>query len=331
MKKTLLLLLTFVVCISSIRSQNILRGKPLTEIFADFHYFPGNDTSTTTGFSLNRAYLGWNFTTDTRFSSTVIVNVANPTELAPGAKSRRLTFFREASVTWNGDRLTMSAGMTTTRGTIFQQKWMGKRYIADNLEATDGYISVADLGFTADYNISEYLKADISLMNGEGYSEPHLDNSIRTSLGFTIIPMKDAVIRLYGDVDHPAGVWQNMLLCFIGYKNQNLNMGAEIVRKTNLDKIIGHNAWGFSSTCSVKIFEKTEIFGRYDYTSSSVESSMNLPWNYECDRQFAIAGVQYTFTDEFQIALDYQGFFPWSHDISDRHGIYLNAHFRLMD
>lgn len=331
MKKTLLFLLVVFTCICNVRSQSILRGKPLTEIFADFHYSPGKDTSNTTGFALNRAYLGWNFTTDTRFTSTVIVNVASPSELAPGAKSRRVAFFREASVTWTGERLTLSAGMTPTKGLIFQQKLMGKRYIAENFEALDGYISVADLGFTADYKINDHLKADVSFMNGEGYSELHLDNSIRTSLGFTIIPLKDAVIRLYGDMDHPGGVWQNMLLCFIGYKNQDVNFGAELARKTNFDRIRGHNAWGFSSTCSVRIFEKTELFGRYDYTTSNTASAESLPWNYDSDRQFAVAGIQYSFTDAFRLALDYQGLFPQSHDIPDKHGIFLNAHFRLLD
>ncbi|HLP72098.1 MAG TPA: hypothetical protein VK155_04285 [Bacteroidales bacterium] len=331
MKKTILVTLTALFCIYTVCSQNIIRAKPITEIFADFHYFPDNDSSTTTGFAVNRAYLGCNFTTDTRFTGSVIVNVANPSELAPGAKSRRVAYFREASVTWNGDRLTLSGGMTTTKGTIFQQRFIGKRYVAENFEALDGYISVADLGFTVEYKINDRLKADMSLMNGEGYSELHLDNSIRGSVGLTIVPLKNTVIRLYGDMDRPGGIRQNMLLCFIGYKNNRVNLAAEVAGRTSLDKIPGHNAWGFSSTCSVKIFEKTELFGRFDHTASKTVPNEDLPWNYDSDRQFAVTGIQYSFTDAFRIALDYQGIFPSSPEFPYQHGIYLNAHFRLLD
>lgn len=329
MKKGLILFTILSAWTISVQSQNLFKGKPLTEIFADFHYYPDNDTSTTNGFALNRAFLGWNFVTDTKFSATVIVNAGSPSELAPGSKSRRMAYFREASITWSGDRLTLSGGMTTTKGLIFQQKFLGKRYVADNFEALDGYITVADLGFTADYVINKYLKADISLMNGEGYSSMHVDNSIRSSLGFTITPFRNAVIRLYCDLDHPRGVWQNMLLGFVGYKNENITIGAELARKTNFDLINGHHAWGFSSTGAVKIFNKTELFGRYDLTSSSAETDMNQPWNYLSDRQFAVVGLQYSFTDSFRMALDYQGMFPWSGGIRDKNGIFVNAHFKI--
>ena len=36
------------------------KGKPIAEIFTDFH-FNINDTAKTTGFALNKAYLGYEF------------------------------------------------------------------------------------------------------------------------------------------------------------------------------------------------------------------------------------------------------------------------------
>jgi hypothetical protein len=303
----------------------------MTEIFTDFHAYDKSDTSMSsrTGFGLTRAFVGYNFVTDRNFSATVILNFASPTDLAPGSKERRYAYFREASVTWTNEKLTLACGMTTTRALIFQQKFYNKRYITDNFLAYNGYYTVADLGFTADYIINEVLKVDFTLMNGEGYNNLHIDNSIRSSFGINIIPVKNGVVRLYADFDRPQGVWQQLYIGFLGYKTESLMIGGEAVYKTNHDLIPGHDSWGFTVTGSVKTSEKTEVFGRYDYNNSSTVSEINQPWNYQADRKFFVAGLQYTFNEYFRMAIDYQGSFPNYKGIAERNAIFINAHFKL--
>ena len=144
-------------------------GHPITEIFTDFH-LNIDDTSKTSGFGLNRAYFGYNFIPDSHFSGTVIVNAGIPDDLAPGSIPRRYAYIREASISYSNEKLKIAFGITGTRLFDFQQKFWGKRYIANTYQSINGYGFVADLGIVIDYQINDIVKADITLMNGEGYS-----------------------------------------------------------------------------------------------------------------------------------------------------------------
>lgn len=327
--KRILFLSLFICIFLHARSQS--QGKPMAEIFGDFHSYGKSDTTMTsrTGFGLTRAYMGYTYMTPDNFSASIIINIASPSDLAAGSKERRYAFFREASVSWTNEKLTLSGGMTTTRALIFQQRFYNKRYLSDNFLAYNGYNTIADLGFTADYVINDILKVDFSLMNGEGYNNLHVDNSIRSGFGINIIPVKNGVVRLYADFDRPQGVWQQLYIGFLGYKTESLMIGGEAVYKTNHDLIQGHDSWGFTVTGSIKTSEKTEVFSRYDYNNSNTISEINLPWNYEVDRKFFVAGLQYTVNQYFRMAIDYQGSFPNYYGIPERNAIFINAHFKL--
>ena len=78
MKKILLALLLVLPGFTMLLSQIIEpSGKPITEIFTDFHYV-FRDTSNTTGFGIERALLGYNFIPVNNFSATIIVNIGSP-------------------------------------------------------------------------------------------------------------------------------------------------------------------------------------------------------------------------------------------------------------
>jgi hypothetical protein len=330
MKKALLFLLIILAEIQSFSQAPSLKGNPITEIFSDFHYNAGPDTTKTTGFGLNRAYFGYNFLPGGNFSGTLIINVGNPADLSLNEKQRRYAFFREASMTYTGEKLTMSVGMTSTRSTMIQQKFVGKRYIAESFENVNGYTNVADLGFTADYTVNDIIQIDLTVMNGEGYHSLHVDNSIKTSLGISITPEKSMLIRLYGDLDRPAGTWQHTFIGFLGYKNEDVTLGFEAAYKSNVDRIKGHDGWGLSATGALSVSDKTELFGRYDYVTSARDAE-NFPegWNYKSDGQYGVIGLQYTFNQYFRMALDYQGTFPFTASLRDSNGIFVNAHLKF--
>jgi hypothetical protein len=303
-------------------------GKPIAEIFTDFHV-NFNDTTKHTGFALNRAYFGYQFLPEGNFSAKIIVNIGSPDELAEGSKPRRYAYFREASLAWANDKLTIAMGITGTRMFSFQQTFWGKRYIANTYQSINGYGFVADLGIAVDYIINDILRADLTVMNGEGYSDLQIDDNVRTSLGFTIAPVRQIAIRVYGDIQRQQGLWQPVAIGFLGYKNDYFYIGGEISYKSNIDLVKGHHAWGVSATGGFSPSEKIEVFGRYDYSSSVVLNNEFYKWNYLNDGSFAVIGIQYTFSPNVKLAIDYQGRYPYAPTNKATDLIYLNALFKL--
>jgi hypothetical protein len=329
MKKTLSAFIVLLVTSLSLKSQNVPNtGKPLAEIYTDFHYNLGND-SKTTGFSLNRAYFGYNYFADENFSALIKVEIGNPSELATGSTSRRYAYYREASISYTKDKLNLSFGVTGTRLFDYQQRFWGKRYIANTYQSLNGYGFVADLGVVADYKFSEIVEVDVSLMNGEGYSSLQLDDDLKPSIGITITPVKEMAIRFYTDLIRDEGVWQSTSVGFFGYKNDKFSFGMEASYKSNIDLTVGHNGWGLSTTGAVSLTKKIEFFTRYDYSTSLITASEGTIWSLINNGSFLINGFQYTFNKMVKIAIDNQATFPQdkSKPVSDL--IFVNAIFKF--
>jgi hypothetical protein len=326
--KLRLLLVALALC-QVLNSQSVLnQGKPIAEIFTDFHCNL-DDTAKTTGFGLNRAYLGYNFLPQGNFSGTIIVTIGNPDDLPAGSIRRRYAYFREASLTWTKNNLNISFGITGTRLFDYQQKFWGKRYLANTYQSINGYGYVADLGVALDYKFSELVRGDITIMNGEGYCDIQLDNGVRTSAGLTITPSKKLAIRLYGDIADPKGKWQCTLIGFVGFRNELVTIGGEISYKSKLDMVPGHNSWGISGTGGINIFKNTELFVRYDHSASVTVTGENTQWNYLHDGDFCILGLQHTFSENVKMALDYQGTYPYSSQKKISDAVFLNASFKF--
>jgi hypothetical protein len=330
MKRLLIPLFLIFINQPFLRSQETeIKGKPILELFTDLHYNLNKDTLNTTGFSLNRAYFGYDFTLDKNFATSVIIDIGNPLDLAMGSKSRRYAHFREASVRYTGENLTLTVGISGTRIFKFQQGFWGKRYIANTYQSINGYGFVADLGVVADYKFNDIISADASLTNGEGYSTLQLDNSLKGSIGLTITPVKSIAIRLYSDLMKEEGVFQNTLIGFIGFRSELFYIGGEASFKSNLDLTEGHHAWGISSTAGVNITKKNELFARFDYSTSVITEGDISGWNYEKDGTFLIGGMQHIFNQYIQAALDYQSYFPIDNSKSTSHYIFLNLHVKF--
>jgi hypothetical protein len=303
-------------------------GKPIAELFTDFHLII-NDTSSHTGFGLSRAYIGYQFMPAGKFTGKVILNVGTPEDLAPGSTPKRYSFFREASITWAGEKLSITGGIASTRMFMYQQAFWGKRYVANTYQSLNGFGIVADLGMIVEYKFSDIVTADYSLMNGEGYTEIHLDNSLKNSLGVTFTPNKNLAIRIYGDIFRREGIWQPLIIAFVGFKNDLLTLGGEISYKSNADLIQGHHLWGISSTGGVNLSEKTQFFVRYDYAASFKMKGETNPWNNLKDGSLLISGVQFTLSPNVKIAFDYQGKYPYEVSSPKTGLIYVNGLFKF--
>ena len=223
----------------------------------------------------------------------------------------------------------MSFGITSTRLFGYQQKFWGKRYIANTFQRLNGYGFVADLGFVLDYKFNDIFQADFTLMNGEGYEELQLDNSVKASFGLIITPVRQLAIRLYGDLNRPQGIWQSTLIGFAGFKNELISIGVEVNYQSNHDLIGGHHAWGLSGTGGISLSKKSEIFARYDYSSSVTMPGDILHWNYLMDGSLAILGYQYTFSTYVKMALNYQGSYPYNPIAQITDAFFINAVFKF--
>ena len=120
-----------------------------------------------------------------------------------------------------------------------------------------------------------------------------------------------------------------MFVGFAGFKNDKITIGAEVTYKSNLDHTEGHHAWGLSGTGSVNLAEKTELFARYDHSTSVTVPGETQKWNYLNDGDFMVIGIQYSFNKNVKIALDYQGTYPYDSDSQKSEEILLNALFKF--
>jgi hypothetical protein len=299
-------------------------GKPIAEIFSNFHYSLNDDT--TTGFGINRAFIGYNYLHNQNLSATIILNVGHPDELMEEAEPRHYAYVREASLRYTYNDLSLFFGMTTTRLFGTQQRFWGKRYLSEPIETLHDFGSNADLGFVVDYKPGDKLTFDLSVTNGEGFSDLQLDNNLKTSAGITIMPWSKMTLRFYGDILIPGNMLQSTLLCFAGFKNELITLGAEIIYQTNHELIEDHNLWGFSATGSIGILKDTELFVRYDHSSSTKVPGEEAEWYYD-DDDFLMSGIQYTINNNLRIALSYHGTYPSVAGENRKELIYLSTRF----
>jgi hypothetical protein len=166
MKRIFPYLILFVISGTCYSQNPISSGNPIIQIITDFH-LDLNDTAKTTGFGISRAYFGYNWLAGNNFSCKVILNIGTPEDLPKQASPRRYAFFREASITYTGERVNVSFGITTTRHFDYLQKFWGKRFIANEFEVRNNYGNIADLGVVIDFKFSDKLSGDVALTNGE--------------------------------------------------------------------------------------------------------------------------------------------------------------------
>lgn len=324
--KRLIVLVIFITALFNLAfSQlSVNQGKPVGEFFTDFH-INLDDSTKTSGFGINRAHLGYTYCPAEHFITTVIVSIGSPEDLASGSVPKRYAYFREASIAYVKDNLTVNFGMVSTRIFDFQQRFWGKRYLGPEFQATYGYGSVADLGVVLDYKISDAIKIDFSLLNGEGYTNIQADNNLRSAIGMTLTTQSKFSARLYADITGPNGVLQNTFIAFAGIKRDHLSIGGEASYKTNIDLVSGHDAWGLSATGAYIFDAKSEIFLRYDYMSSVTMPGEFQQWCYKKDGTYMIAGFQRSIGSILKLALNFRHSQPYSSAYKSTNAIYLNA------
>lgn len=310
-------------------------GKIIARSFFDFSQGFGN-ANRESGFDLTRAFLGYNYRFTRTLQAQVIIDGAS------GNSDGKLeVYVRNAFVNWNDYGFNVNVGEIGLLQFNTQEKYWGYRYVLKSFQDLNKMAPSVDLGFTGEYQFNDYISADISVTNGEGYKKVVKNNSTRYALGFSLHPIKNVILRVYGDIYNdggdvrdrlPEGIVdakygdQKTLSLFTGYKNDLISGGVEYNRVFNKGFIQDKDYYGYSVYGGVKFSSKWSAYARYDIMDSNMPSSFTSPWN-DLDAQLMIAGVEFRPLKQIKISPNIRNINP------DRSGakqyLFVNLEFNL--
>ena len=140
----------------------------------------------------------------------------------------------------------------------------------------------------ASYRFADFISADLSVFNGEGYKKIQLDDQLLYGLGVTVNPIKELTIRAYADIKTARDtVSQQNVALFAGYKCHAFRIGAEYNMQLNHSNSDGRKLQGISVYGAGRINDRMELYARYDNGISSASDD----WQYSNDGQTGILGL----------------------------------------
>lgn len=321
MKKFLILLcsISSIIHVKQAFSQESESFKPSGKIIARsfLEYNAGlNESNKESGFDITRAFLGYQYSITSSLSGQIIIDAA-----AGRTSSGSLeTHLRNAFICWEDKGFKINVGQIGLLQFSLQEKYWMHRYIMKSFQDLNKMAPSVDLGLTAEYKINSLLAADISLTNGEGYKNFSKNNSNRYGAGINIMPIKNTIFRIYGDVytdseniresapENSTNVTfknQYTLSLFAGYQNPIISAGAEFNQVYNKGMVENKNYYGCSFYTSGKVSDKWRIFARYDLTDSKKPSNFSMPWN-DLDGQLFIIGTEFHPLKQVKIAPNFR-------------------------
>ncbi len=298
-------------------------GKPLALIFTNFHT-DFMDNSTYPAFEITRAYLGYEYHFSPEWYAKIVYDVGDP-----GVGKHQLSaFLKNAYFQYSNNRFTAYFGMIATTQFKVSEKIWGYRYIEKSFQDAYGFNASADLGFNIEYKFSDFISADFSVTNGEGYKKIQGDSLLRPGAGITINPVKNVTARIYADY-MGNDIKQQSLATFLAYTGKKLIAGAEYNYQKNVDMTEGQDMYGTSFFLTYKPSAKIKLFGRFDDLNSSTLTGENQPWQIDGDGQLIIAGIEYSPVKGVKLAPNYRLWNSDSELLPAVNSIYLNCELKF--
>ena len=299
-----------------------LKGKPILTIYANWHNGLGRANGDS-GFELDRSYIGYEVDITEKLSGKVVLDIG-PTN-AEGAELERVAYMKNAMLSWKTGEFTLDFGLVSTTQFKEQEGVWGHRYLLKSFQDEYGFGSSADMGVIGRYRFADWLAADISLINGEGYKKLNSDNKYRYGIGVTLTPAKGLTVRGYfdnadKDVSGEGTKAQQTLSVFAGYRHAAFNLGAEYNKQYNTDFGEGLDQEGISVYSTVKLGGRFHAFGRYDNLWSAND------WS-DADTQDMTFGIEYSPLKQLKIAPNFRNQNPYSGKSNSF--IYLNIEFKI--
>ena len=302
-------------------------GKVFGRIFANVYTGIGHENKSS-AFEVRRAYFGYSANLNEYFSAEVKLDIGSPNDISEYSGIRRYAYFKTAALYYEKNKIYFKFGIIDIDHFDLQETWWGHRYIEKSFQDKHKFGDKADLGASFHYRFSPFISADITMMNGEGYSSLQSDDHFKTGLGVSIYPHKDLIIRVFSDLVNDDFV-QSTLSTFLGYKFRPVTVGLEYNYKFNKNHLPDHDQWGYSSYISYQLNEKFELFGRYDKLMSNIPTEGDQPWNLAEDGSSIISGLEYQPVKGLKIALNYQDWYPYAANLDNQSYIFLNFEVRF--
>lgn len=295
-------------------------------VYSNFHSELGEQNN---AFNITRAYLGFQTQIASQYSVKIVLDIGSPDDLSAYSRIKRYAYFKNASLNYNTGKVTLRFGLISTYLFKVQEKFWQRRYLYKMLADEHHLGSSADLGASVEYSINKKLNADLSFMNGEGYSHLQLDNAFKTGFGLTYFPFKFLILRGFYDFVAKDQISQGTLALFAGFQIKNFNFGSEFNYRINHSHQPNNNITGYSFYTKYHLAKKWEAFGRYDILTSNSLQGMDYGWNYSNDGSAIIAGIEFQPIRKVRLALNYQDWVPYPPNLESRYFIFLNLEFKI--
>jgi len=276
-------------------------GKVFMRVFSNFHSTITDGTSAS-AFELDRAYLGYDFNLSENFSGKVNIDIGNP---GNGSAFEMTAYIKNAYLTYTKDKFSVSFGMIGTTQFEAQEKSWGNRYVEKSFQDAYKLGSSADLGIRASYNFTNWLSANLIVVNGEGYKKLQSDKNFKSGLGLTLVPVKNLTAFAYYDI-MGKNETQSTLATFLGYDFGKASIGAEYNLQENVGYTANKSLSGASVYAAVLPFKNFKVFGRYDYLTSNTLTGETNNWNLSKDGNLIIAGVEFQPVKGVKISPNYR-------------------------
>ncbi len=291
MKKTklIILLITFLSTLATAQEETEEfkpNGKPLALIFTNFNA-GFSDSETTKAFEITRAYLGYEYNFSKQWYAKLVLDVGDPKV----GGLQMTAYLKNAYVQYKDYGFTVSFGMISTTQFKVSEKIWGLRYIEKSYQDAYKFNASADIGFNIDYKFADFISADFSVINGEGYKLIQADDVIRPGLGVTVNPIKKLTARAFVDT-YGKDVKQQSLATFLAYTGEKLVVGGEYNYQTNHNRVEGQDLYGTSFYATFKAGKRFMVFGRFDDLKSKALEGENEGWQLDKDGQLFMAGLE---------------------------------------
>lgn len=328
MKRILISVVFVAICFSSFaqkqeeKKEFQIKGHPIVTVFANYHAGIGR-ANQESGFALERAYLGYQFSLTEKLGGKVVFDISS-TKVS-GSDLERVAYVKNAMLTWKSGNFSLDFGLIGLEQFNVQEKFWGYRYIMKSFQDEYKFGSSADMGILGKYKFTQWLSADITISNGEGYKKLNGDNKYRYAAGVTVTPLESLTLRAYYDLasknvkDEDTQDQQNLAF-FAGFKHALFSIGAEYNQMFNTKHKANKDQSGFSIYSTIKLEEQFNIFGRYDNLGSKDD------WS-SADGQRILVGMQYAPIKQLKIAPNFSTWNP--RDWKSNSFIYLNIEFKL--
>ena len=298
-------------------------GKPLALIFTNFNT-SFSDGETMKRFEITRAYLGYEYNFSKEFYAKLVLDVGDPKV----GGLQMTAYLKNAYLQYKKNNFTASAGMISTTQFKVSEKIWGLRYIEKSYQDAYKFNSSADIGFNIDYKFADFLSADFSIINGEGYKVLQNDNYVRPGLGITAKPIKNITARIFAD-NMGDTIKQQSLATFLAYTGKKLVIGAEYNYQKNFGMRDGQDLYGTSFYATFKASKNILLFGRFDDLKSKTIEGESNPWQINKDGKLIMAGIEYSPIKGVKIAPNYRYWGPANESTPATSYVYFNLELKF--